>query len=275
MTDFAEIVDAYEHTVRAHLALAADATAEDADRPTECPGWTVRDQLAHVVSLERWMGGEPWPEHRVPEGLEHVRTPLGRLVEVGVDARRGRSLEDVAAELAEVLTSRLTALRGPGTDPGAETPSPLGGTMPLRSVLSMRTFDIWTHEQDVRRALGRPGNLGSQAAQVSVGWLRRSLPRVVARAARLPVGTVVAVDVTGEVPFADVVVVREGDGGKPVGAVVDPGADGVEPRARLVLTTEAFTRRSAGRWAVEHTPAEVSGDEDAARAVLTALAVTP
>lgn len=272
MMELAEGVDAYEHTVRALLSLGRDCSATDFARPTECPGWTVQDQFSHVVGIEGWLLGRPEPAHELPEGMPHLRSRFAHRVEVPVDLRRSRTGAEVVAELAEVLVARLTWLRAPTVSGDDVVVNPLGGEAPLRDVLALRTFDIWTHEQDVRRALGRPGNLGSPAAAVAVSWIRRSLPRVVARGAQVPVGGSVTFEVSGPVQFTETVRVATGDDGRPIGVagkVVDP-AD-----VRIGLGTEAFMRRMCGRWSAADTPVSVAGDGELGAQVLEAMAVTP
>jgi uncharacterized protein (TIGR03083 family) len=65
--------------------------------------------------------------------------------------------------------------------------------------LHLRVMDAWVHEQDIRRALGKPGNEVSGAAAHSLGRFVRSLPMVVAKRAKAPDGSVVTVQVTGPV----------------------------------------------------------------------------
>ncbi|MFP5336510.1 MAG: maleylpyruvate isomerase family mycothiol-dependent enzyme [Actinomycetes bacterium] len=272
MGEYDDVVAAWAQATQALVDLGRACSDGDFERATECPGWTVKDQLSHVVGVERWMQGEAEPRHELPD-LPHVHGDFGRRVEVAVDLRRGVPGPQVVDELAMVRSSRLRALGRADADPRSPTVNPLGGTMPLVDVLRMRTFDVWTHEQDVRRALGRPGDLDSAAAAVAVAWVRRGLPRVVARGARVEPGRVAVVDVRGAGGFRDAVTVTSGDDGRPAGLVLpqEPAA----PDAVLTLTTEAFMRRSCGRWPAAGTPVEVAGDAGVAARVLEAMAVTP
>ena len=43
--------------------------------PTECPGWDVKDQLSHLVGIERSIMGEPAPVWDGPFG-DHVQQRL-------------------------------------------------------------------------------------------------------------------------------------------------------------------------------------------------------
>ena len=59
-------IDLLESVWGSIARLGADLTAEQWDTPTECPGWSVRDQVSHIIGLERMLAGldiEP-PGHR-------------------------------------------------------------------------------------------------------------------------------------------------------------------------------------------------------------------
>jgi uncharacterized protein (TIGR03083 family) len=71
-------VAAFEQTVRSTIALAGTFGAAQWDLPTECPGWTVRDQVSHIVGVERMLLGDPEPAHTLPAArvdgdLQHPR----------------------------------------------------------------------------------------------------------------------------------------------------------------------------------------------------------
>lgn len=269
MSDLAPAVTAWEHTARAVLALGRDCDEADFATATECPGWTVKDLLAHVAGVERWLspGLVQDPPHD-PGDLPHVRNDFARRVEVSVDLRRDVAGRDVVAELAEVVDARCAALTDAAADDLVVGPF---GEQRVVDLLAVRTFDVWVHEQDLRRALHRPGGLGSPAAAVAVAYVRAGLGRVVARGAAVEPDRTVVFDVRGPVSFTDALQVSSVDG-RTRGTVV--GADG-RYDVRIVLDTDAFMRRSAGRWPVEGTPATVDGDAELGRRVLEAMAVTP
>src|SRR5262245_60771985 len=70
--------------------------------PTECPGWTVQDNLAHLAHIEGRLLGRPDPDHELPSDLPHVKNSFGRINERFVDARRSWRGADVLAEFREV-----------------------------------------------------------------------------------------------------------------------------------------------------------------------------
>ncbi|HMT61021.1 MAG TPA: maleylpyruvate isomerase family mycothiol-dependent enzyme, partial [Microthrixaceae bacterium] len=91
------------------LAEACDGIAEaDWDIATRCPGWTVRDQLSHVLGTELMLAGAPAPG--VDDVGEHVRNDIGRVNEAWIAQRRTRPGPDVLAEFREITSGRLDVL---------------------------------------------------------------------------------------------------------------------------------------------------------------------
>ncbi len=78
-------------------------------RPTECPGWDVKDQLSHVIAVERTILGEPAPEWDGPLG-DHVKNDFARSNEAWIAVRRSRSGPEVRAEFVQVTGQRLAEL---------------------------------------------------------------------------------------------------------------------------------------------------------------------
>ncbi len=95
----------------------------------------------------------------------------------------------------------------------------------------MRAFDVWVHEQDLRTALGRPGNLDSPGAHVTRDMLLAALPKVVAKDAGAPRNSAVVFDVHGPLEFLRTVRVDvDGRGTLDSAPSLGPAAT---PRARL------------------------------------------
>jgi uncharacterized protein (TIGR03083 family) len=230
--------------------------------PTDLPGWTVKDNVSHVVGIERLLLGEPFPDHVLPDDLPHVRNDAGRFMEVAVDLRRSRPGAEVLEELREVTGRRLDALRAlPPEALDEDTDWLFGQRRALRSVLAIRVFDCWAHEQDVRRAVHRPGGLDSPAAHVSLDRMLRGLERVELPAAK---GRSMLVTTTGAVESASTVVFG---GGEPQG----------EPDVRLTVDFETFVRVVCGRIAYDDVAATVTvaGDERLGEELLRNAAITP
>ena len=43
-------------------ALGQELSDEDWSKPTDCPGWTVKDQLSHVIGTESMLAGRTAPQ---------------------------------------------------------------------------------------------------------------------------------------------------------------------------------------------------------------------
>ena len=267
-----DLVDAFAHTTQAVIDLAHDCSDGDLTLPTECPGWTVHDQISHVVGVEAWLEGHLDPRVEMPY-YEHIRNDLGKRVEYAVELRRGRTGTEVVTELEDVLAQRLSTLRSPELTESSIIAGPFGQDE-ASTVVLMRTFDVWAHEQDIRTALGRPGNLGSPAAAVFVNAVMLQLPRLIAKGAGLEPGHTVVIDVTSPGPA---VAARQGvrvemDEQGRLRGHSDQHPE--PPTTTISLSTEAFTRRAAGRRSVSDTAYSVVGDQKIARRVLEALVVT-
>lgn len=132
----------------------ADATAA----VPACPRWAVRDVFAHQAGvaadiLAGRLDGvttEPWTQRQVDERAEHS---LARILdEWDADAPR----------LVEAMT-------------------PLGDAVDPRMVI-----DVWTHAQDVRGAVGRPGGRHDETAVWVADRFRDHLAEQVQRAGLAP-----------------------------------------------------------------------------------------
>ena len=285
-----DLVDAFAHTAQAVVDLARACSEDDLRQPTDCPGWTVHDQISHIVGVEAWLGGHKDPRVEMPD-YNHIRNDLGKRVEHAVEVRRGRTGAEVLAELESVLAERLSTLRSPMLTDTTVIAGPFGPDEAATVVLT-RAFDVWAHEQDIRTALNHPGNLDSPAARLFVNAVLLQLPRLVAKDAGLEPGRAVIIDVTGPVAATQGVVVEVDGQGRPRGHAL-VADDTSQPSSRvpgeaaaqlsegqgdgpttISLSTEALTRRAAGRRSAGDTEYSVVGDEAEARRVMEALVVT-
>ncbi|KWW97818.1 hypothetical protein TH66_20475 [Carbonactinospora thermoautotrophica] len=265
-------VDAWEQTIRSVAELAEGLSPADWDRATECPGWSVRDNVSHVIGLERELLGDPAPSHTLPRDLVHIRNEMGRYMEIAVDVRRHHTPAELVGELNDTIARRVKALREEveRRDPEEEV-EVFGGLRrwTYEILLRNRAFDVWVHEQDIRRAVGRPGNLGAPAALAAKDVIVSALPVVVVKRAGAPAGSAVIFDVTGPVKFSAVVRVDTDGRG-----VLSPWLFG-DPTARLTMDWETFARLGCGRVSPRTVHVTVQGDEELAGRVLDAMAVTP
>lgn len=236
-----DIIDMLEAIWRSTSQLCADLDERQWKLPTDCPGWTVQDNLAHMIGTERSLEGLPRADAlaTVPE---HVRNAIGEFNEAEIEARRALTGAQALAEWNDLVEQRLATLRG--ADAGyfaQEMMTPTGpGTMV--DFLHIRVLDCWIHEQDMRRALGRPGHAGGPPAEHTVDRLLRTVPIVVGKRAATPEGGAVVLDITGDVQRH---VACEVKGGR--AAFVD--APSSDPLATITLDSDTFIVLANGRRA--------------------------
>lgn len=140
--------------------------------------------------------GEPAPEWSGPLG-EHVKNDFAAANEPYVAVRRAVPGPAVRAEFVAVTTTRLAQLDAlTGADWAEVGWSPMG-QVPHAEFMTARVYDSWVHEQDVRRALDRPGGSGNAASAISLGRIQGAMPFVVGKKAGCVDGTAVRFDVTG------------------------------------------------------------------------------
>ena len=191
-----ELVDMMAHVWRSIEGLCESLSEEEWKIPTDCPGWSVQDQVAHLGGSESRILGNPAPDH-TPAETGHVKSEGGMSNEVVVDYRRSWTGRQVLDEFRELTGQRMTDLRAlSDEDFAAETETPLGPA-PVSEFISIRIMDAWVHEQDIRRALAQPGELDGPTAAHALGRILRAMPFVVARRAQAPDGATVVFDVSG------------------------------------------------------------------------------
>ena len=210
------------------------------DEPTDCPGWSVRDHVSHLVGIERMLLGEspPPPLTAFPP---HVHNPLGEINEAWVEARRTTSGPDVLREFAEVTDRRLEELRSMPVDQFDVVSQSLLGKMPYRQFIQIRVIDSWAHEQDIRRAVDRPGGRNGAGESVVMDGCARNMDRVVGKGVAPEDGSVVLFNISGLLGRQIAVVMRDGRG-----TLVDADAAG-PATTTLSMDQEAFWRLCFGR----------------------------
>ncbi len=193
-----DTVDKLQQTFAAISTLGAALSEAQWKTPTDLPGWTVQDNLSHVIGTERMLQGLPRTDH-VATPNAHVKNPIGEMNENEVDSRRAKPGEEVLAEWNELAELRLSTLRNADDayfDAPAMTPT---GPATVADFLHIRVLDCWAHEQDMRRALDLPGSLDTPSAEHTIDRLTRTLPIVIGKRAATAEGDAVTIWLTGPV----------------------------------------------------------------------------
>ena len=201
------VVGLLEEVWASIVEVCTDLTPDEWARPTRCPGWTVQDQVAHLLGGERMLMGEEAPERDV-EGRDHIRNAIGAANEQWVDHYRDHSGGDVLEEFRAVTAERLDVLANLSEEQWAEMGFTPEGEGPYRQFMAIRVFDAWMHEQDIREAVGRPGHLSGLVVEASVDRLVRAMGYVVGKKAGVPGGSSVVFEITGDAPRTVPVVVN-------------------------------------------------------------------
>jgi uncharacterized protein (TIGR03083 family) len=260
--------DLLEETLRATIAVGRELSDEEWESPTDCPAWTAKDHVSHLIGTERMLQGLPSAEVEADVGpWPHVRNPIGEFNEREVELRRGRSGSEVLAELEELVELRLGTLRN--ADEAYFTQEAMTPTGPgtVLDFLSIRILDCWVHEQDIRRAVGRPGHLDGGPAEHTTDRLLRTIPIVVGKRAAAPEGSVTLLHLTGPVERTVPVVV---EGGR--AKVADPDTAG-PPDVTVAMDSETFLVLAVGRQAAADRSdrIKISGEGDWGQAIVDQL----
>jgi uncharacterized protein (TIGR03083 family) len=153
------VLDLWAATQADMSTLGRGLREEEGDTPVPaCPVWTVREVFAHQAGVANdILGGrmegvasDPWTQRQV-------------------DERSGRTLAEILDEWDADAPRLLEAM------------APLGDAVDPRLVI-----DVWTHDQDVRGAVGRPGLRRGERAEWVADRFRDHVADQVARAELAP-----------------------------------------------------------------------------------------
>lgn len=266
--ELAHYVDVWWQAIDDFTHLLEELEPADWSAPTDLPGWDVHAVAAHTAHLEAVLAGHPEETLEI-DPPDHATGLMQLYTEQGVVARRARTPDELINEIRSSATTRRTSLlEEPPTD-GSARPSRIFGGIgwDWRTLLRNRPLDVWMHEQDVRRATGRPGHLDSPAARHTTDYLLESTPYVLAKRVGAGPGTTAVVEVEGSASTVAVV----GDDGRGHLASEEPAT----PTVRLQTDRETFICLAGGRRTPAAGAVRISGDAELGQRLLDALAVTP
>jgi uncharacterized protein (TIGR03083 family) len=258
--------------------LAAGLTPEQWQTPV-LPGWDVKDTIAHIIGSEKMLvkGPENMRAHVAAaadaalRGRErpHVRNAIGMSNEEWVDHFRAFSPVDVLKDYRETIARRLASLEQMSDEEfvaSSWTPAGQGGT--YAGFMRTRLFDCWMHDQDIRYAIGAPGNDSGPPAEESLLEVVSALGYIVGKLGQAPGGSVVKFELTG--PVQRVLIVDVSDRAR----VVDEAPH--EPDVTISLSSALFMRLTGGRIPYDDVSDQVNvaGDVGLGRRIAAHLAFT-
>jgi uncharacterized protein (TIGR03083 family) len=254
------------------VALGDGLSDEQWARPTDCPGWTVHDNVAHMIGTERMLLGEQ-PAAPPVDDAPHVRNDIGKANEQWIASYRALTGKEVLDEFRAVTERRLAALRALTDDDWNREGFTPEGPGPYRVFMEIRVFDCWFHDQDIREALGRPGYLDGPVADLTIGRIPpKALPYVVGKKAGAPAGSTIVFEVAGAPKVVAAVRVP------PVGRAVLLDDEPATASVALTMDRRTFTRLAGGRWNGDQARAagglRVEGDQELGQRIVDNMAFT-
>ena len=238
--------------------------------PTDCPGWDVKDQLAHVCALEALALGRPAAPDTTIDA-PHVKNDLGQINERELEARRTTSPERLLYEYRDVTGERSKVLASWTAEEWDQEGQGVLGTAQRRRIIGIRIVDVFTHEQDIRVATGKPGHMNGDVARFVYKNFADAAGFVLAKRAQATEGQTVVFEV-GPPGATFAYGMKDGRG-----VSLDPLPS--DPTVRVSMDAETFLRLATGRWSVDRVEQEgrvgIVGDLDLGRRILAGLNVTP
>ena len=239
--------DALRRETARFEALIDSLTTADLEAVTY-NGLTVRELVAHVAIVD---------EAFVADALGAADSFIGS---DAVEQLTGEQLPAIAGWSFAQICERFRAARRALLDLETELPAKARvGGYSLPSSLVIRTFETWTHFDDILAALGRAEQpIEAPVMRTMAELAVQTLPMALAaRGYEFPGRT------------ARIVMTGAGGGDWTIGAAVGEAA-GPVPHAVLRVPIVEFCRRFADRLAVDEVPFEIEGDRDLARALVDA-----
>ena len=254
-------------TVRTQLDSMLDSlTDQEWQEPSACPGWRVRDLLAHLGASAR-AAIDPLPDPPDAPALPDNRE---RQHDVFVDRRRDWSVDEVVKEYREYGSKLVELVTTLQAEPAASQPFPVPGlgVYPAHSLANAMVFDYYCHLRHdllaphgpIERALPAPEHATVHAA---VTWMMLGLPQMQGDALDDTITAPITLHLTG--PGQSEWTIHRPD---PAGGLVVDERGGAD----VVVTSDAHAFVA---WATQRHPwqqdCSIIGDPSVATPLLDAL----
>jgi uncharacterized protein (TIGR03083 family) len=168
-----------------YVAVVDSLTAQEWEQPSRCPGWTVRNLVAHTGSNFRVVV-EP------PDAPADAAVTAEALQDMLVRDRETWSAQQVAEEFIRFSQPAVDVFAAVQEEPTASAPMTLSelGTYPTHMLADAFAFDMWCHlyvdllapEGPVVRQVD---SVEAELLRPGIGWMLTGIPQMC-----LPVGAV-------------------------------------------------------------------------------------
>ena len=212
-------------------------------------GLDVQGLVGHLTGVEEDM-------HRALAGDQQMAhaSHVGS-TQAAADRQAGRQPAQTRAEWRRAAGRTLDLVRAAG-DTDAEV-AVHGMRLPLGTLLVIRAFELWIHDNDIRQAAGLPPSVPDPSTlSLMTQAAARLLPQAVAR--------------SGLSEPASVHLILTGPGGGTWDIPIGHGPAAAE--VAIVTDAVGFCRLVANRVTPDHLSLHITGDPDRAATVLTAAA---
>ena len=264
-----ELVPLLRREFDAVIDLCGELDGAAWETPTCLPGWTVKDQLSHLVGTESMLDGVPTPDVDV-DHLDHVNNDIGRFNELWVEWLRPTPGREVLARFRDIAARRLAALEEMSQEEfDAPSFTPVGRDETYGRFMRIRLYDCYLHEHDMREALGVEDRPDPQQLHAVLDEMAATLGYVIGRKAAIPSGSTVRIRVSGTVERD--LDYEVGDRAEPVDHIEG------EPTVTLLVSDLLLVRLAGGRTdPTDHLGEGVTfeGDDELARRLAVNLAHT-
>jgi uncharacterized protein (TIGR03083 family) len=236
--------------------------------PTALPGWSVQDVVSHIVGAELGLAGNQPPLAVDVRSLPHVRNDIGAVNEYWVESFRAVSPSDLHRQFREITASRAETLQSMSSEDFFAPHWTPSGQDTYARYMRIRLFDCWMHEQDIRDAVGLPGNESGPCVETSLDEITAALGYIVGKRASAPTGSSVTFTLNG--PTSRTIHVAVDGRAKVVTSLPRPAT------ATLTMSSTTFTRLAGGRIPVEVGLSQTTadGNSELAEHVVFALPFT-
>jgi uncharacterized protein (TIGR03083 family) len=249
-------VEGYRRTVDELATLLAGLAHQQWAATVEHYGWTVQGLVGHVLAVEQLLAARlGLDDVEAPDDdADHIAMSLGV-----VEAQADRSPADTLADWRATSGRAVEALSTSPPDL-ADRVAIHGLDLTWGSLLVIRSLELWTHTDDIRRAVGLPLQAPDAERLTSMTDLAvRTLPLRLATTGTYR-GT------------ARIVLTGPGGGAWSQGLSLGESEAAGDPDVRLVADAVAFCRLSAGRIDADELGATITGDQHLAAAILATAA---
>jgi uncharacterized protein (TIGR03083 family) len=239
--------EAFSRAADAFFGLLC-ALSEENWRMPALRGLDVQGLVGHLIGVEedvhRCLSGDPGVAKA--NHIESTQSAAAR--------QAGRPAARTRADWRHAAGRTLDLVHGFG-DPSAEV-AVHGMRLPLGALLVVRVFELWTHDNDIRRAVGLPASVpDAPALRLMTGLAARLLPHAAAR--------------TGLHEPVNVHLVLTGPGGGTWDVAI--GERPPDPVSiRIIADAAGFCRLAANRVTPADLDLHVTGDPGRAAGVLAA-----